>query len=324
MCRALAYLGKEALLDDFLYQPDSSLVRQSHDPQQLHLLNLGGFGMMAWHPQTPNPEEPLSFHSTDLPIFDRNLKSLALKVRAMSVLAHIRGIAYRPSPGYGSHNLHPFRYPGFKIALAHNGDLAGFEQMKLDLLPYMKRSIAAQIGGTTDSEWVYALLMSQLVDPTSYADRETLARALKDTLCILREVRARHGIAQSSALNLFLSDGRMIAGLRFTFDFGCYATEDWRRIHEANLRFLSMWFTVGSRYGLAGGEWKMIEESSGPDSALLSSEPLTRDISSWIEVPEYTALIIERGAMPESKRGAPGEPGNEAHRIGVSVLPMHA
>ena len=75
-----------------------------------------------------------------------------------------------------------------------------------------------------------------------------------DTLCILREVRARHGIAQSSSLNLFLSDGRMIAGLRFTFDFGCYATEDWRRIHEANLRFLSMWFTVGSRYGLAGGE----------------------------------------------------------------------
>ena len=68
----------------------------------------------------------------------------------------------------------------------------------------------------------------------------------------------------------------------------------------------------------------MIEESSGPDSALLSSEPLTRDISSWIEVPEYTALIIERGAMPESKRGALGSQGNRSPSDRGSVLPMHA
>lgn len=294
MCRALVYLGKPVLLDDLLYQPDSSLVRQSYDPQQLHMLNLGGFGMMSWNPDTPNPEQPLSYHSTELPVFSRNLKSIAGKTSTSCLLAHIRGIAYRPSPGYGSHNLHPFCYPGFRLALAHNGDLAHFDRMKLDLLPYMNPSIAAQIGGTTDSEWVYALLMSQLADPTAYVQPGELASALRKTLGIVREVRSRHGINQSSALNLFLSDGRLIAGVRYTFDFGCYATADARKLHEANMRFLSMWFTVGHHYEQVDGEWQMMGGAENADSMILSSEPLTRDTSWWLEVPEYFALIAQR------------------------------
>lgn len=287
-------MGKPTLLDDFLYQPDSSLVRQAYDPQQLHMLNLGGFGLLAWNPQTPSPDEPLEYHSTDLPIFDRNLKSLAIKNQATCLLAHVRGIAYRPSPGYGSHNLHPFRYPGFKLALAHNGDLAHFERMKLDLLPYMDSRIAAQIAGTTDSEWVYALLMSQLRDPTAHAAADELTAALRKTLSILRDVRQKHGIHQSSSLNLFLSDGRLVVGLRFTFDFGCYATENAARLHEANTRFLSMWCTVGSHYTHVNGEWSMVGEALSADSMILSSEPLTRNMSSWLEVPEYTGIVVER------------------------------
>lgn len=294
MCRALVYLGKPTLIDNFLYQPDSSLVRQSYDPQQLHMLNLGGFGMMAWNPDSPNPDEPFSYHSTELPIFSRNLKSIAIKTTASCLLAHVRGIAYRPQPGYGNHNLHPFRYPGFKLALAHNGDLAGFERMKLDLLPYMVPSIAAQIVGTTDSEWVYALLMSQLPDPTAYPETSIIVEALEKTLRIVREVRQRHGIQQSSSLNLFMTDSRRVIGLRFTFDFGCYATEDARRLHEANTRFLSLWFTVGSHYAEVDGEWKMVRGDGNADSMLLASEPLTKDISSWIEVPEYAAMVVER------------------------------
>lgn len=33
MCRALLYLGEPVLLDSFLYQPDSALVRQSYMPK---------------------------------------------------------------------------------------------------------------------------------------------------------------------------------------------------------------------------------------------------------------------------------------------------
>ena len=47
MCRALLYLGQPVLLDHFLFQPDSALVKQSTMPKMLHLMNLAGFGMRA-------------------------------------------------------------------------------------------------------------------------------------------------------------------------------------------------------------------------------------------------------------------------------------
>ena len=49
------------LLDNLLFQPDSALVRQSYLPKMLHMLNLAGFGMRAWHPATRDPERPYSF-----------------------------------------------------------------------------------------------------------------------------------------------------------------------------------------------------------------------------------------------------------------------
>ena len=47
MCRVLAYLGEPVLLDNLLYAPDNSLVRQSYAPQHLRMLNLAGFGLTA-------------------------------------------------------------------------------------------------------------------------------------------------------------------------------------------------------------------------------------------------------------------------------------
>ena len=39
MCRALVYLGQPVLLDNLLYQPDSSLVKQAFMPRKLRMLN---------------------------------------------------------------------------------------------------------------------------------------------------------------------------------------------------------------------------------------------------------------------------------------------
>src|SRR5207302_1424999 len=94
MCRALLYLGEPVLLDNLLFQPDSALVRQSYMPKMLHMLNLAGFGMRAWDPASRDPAAPFAYASDSLPVFDRNLKSLAAKVAADCVLAHVRGVAY--------------------------------------------------------------------------------------------------------------------------------------------------------------------------------------------------------------------------------------
>ena len=296
MCRALLYLGEPVLLDNLLFQPDSALVRQSYMPKMLNMLNLAGFGLRAWDPASHAPERPYFYGSPSLPVFDRNLKNLAEKVRAACVLAHVRGVAYSTAVDISLQNVHPFQFEGLPWALAHNGDLAGIQDMK----PLLTRSIRpewlARIRGTTDSEWIYALFVSQLADPAKPAPEAEVFGAIEKTLAIIRAARNELGIAQSSSVNLFIANGEQLAAVRYCFDFGCYRTEDPARVHEANLSFLSLWYTLGRDYGLHDGEWKMSGGAGQARSILVASEPLTRDTSAWVELPEYGALFAERRA----------------------------
>jgi glutamine amidotransferase len=293
MCRALLYLGQPVLLDNLLFQPDSALVRQSYMPKMLHMLNLAGFGMRAWDPSTSDPERPFSYYSQSLPVFDRNLKGLAEKIRAGCVLAHVRGVAYSTRVEISLQNVHPFHFAGVPLVLAHNGDLAQFARMKPLLVRHVDPEFAAQVHGTTDSEWVYALVVSQLPDAHRRPSPGELTGAIERALSILRETRAELGISVSSSLNLFIADGSQLAAVRYCFDFGCYPTADPARVHEANLSYLSLWYTTGRNYGLHDGEWKMTGGIENADSILIASEPLTRDTAAWVEVPEYGMMHAE-------------------------------
>jgi glutamine amidotransferase len=293
MCRALLYLGQPVLLDNLLFQPDSALVRQSYMPKMLHMLNLAGFGMRAWAPGSHQPETAFAYASPSLPVFDRNLKNLAEKVRAACVLAHVRGVAYSTRVEISLQNVHPFEFDGIPWCLAHNGDLARMNEMKRLLAPHIKPWFLPQIRGTTDSEWIYALFISRLADPRQAASEEEIFVAIGETLSILREARAQLGIALSSSVNLFITNGSQLVAVRYCFDFGCYATEDPAQVHEANLNFLSLWYTLGRDYALRGGEWRMTGGAENADSILIASEPLTKDTAAWVELPEYGALFAE-------------------------------
>jgi glutamine amidotransferase len=293
MCRALLYLGEPVLLDNLLFQPDSALVRQSYMPKMLNMLNLAGFGLRAWDRASHAPDKPFFYGSPSLPVFDRNLKNLAEKVRAGCVLAHVRGVAYSTAVEISLQNVHPFQFEGLQWALAHNGDLAGLAEMKPHLAPQIKSDFLTRIRGTTDSEWIYALFVSQLRDPREDASEDEVFAALEKTIAILREARKRIGMALSSSLNLFIANGSQLAAVRYCLDFGCYRTDDPARVHEANLSFLSLWYTLGRNYGLHEEEWKMTGGAERADSILVASEPLTRDTSSWVELPEYGALFAE-------------------------------
>ncbi|WP_244263749.1 hypothetical protein [Legionella pneumophila] len=45
MCRILSYLGQPTVVEELLYKPDNSFIKQSYHPKYLpYLLNLAGFG----------------------------------------------------------------------------------------------------------------------------------------------------------------------------------------------------------------------------------------------------------------------------------------
>jgi glutamine amidotransferase len=252
--------------------------------------NLAGFGMRAWDTNSHDPERAFSYYSQQVPVFDRNLKNLAEKVEAACLLAHVRGVAYHSRVEISLQNCHPFHFKNVPLVMAHNGDLARFAEMKPLLSSFVKPALLSQIHGTTDSEWVYALILSNLPEPGGHPSAEQLATAVENTLGIIRDVRKKLGISVSSSLNLFLADGTQLAAVRYCFDFGCYSTDDVSRLHEANLNYLSLWYTAGRNYGLHDGEWQMTGGSESATSVLIASEPLTRDTAAWVEVPEYSIL----------------------------------
>jgi predicted glutamine amidotransferase len=286
------YKGEAVLLDELLYQPNNSLVKQAYHPQMLDMLSLAGFGMLAWDETSYHPDVPFSYRSVNIPVFDQNLKELAEKLRVTTLLAHVRGVVFHHNPTVGEQNLHPFRYRGYRLALAHNGYLAEFDRMRFALLEHIKPEIANLIRGNSDTEWIYALLLSQLDDPRAALGSQEIVHALQKMLSVIREVRRQFDIQVSSPLNLFISDGSSMVATRFAFDYGCYDMQCPDEIRHSRHLFLSVWYTTGKSYGLHDDEWKMI---GGPmdtgGSVIVSSEPLTRDTSTWFEVPEYSAMV---------------------------------
>jgi glutamine amidotransferase len=290
----LGYIGEPVSLGDVLFETDSSLVRQSYSPRMMAtFLNLAGFGMAAWDPNSVRPEDPLVYRVTTLPAFDQNLRSLADKLAPTCLIAHVRGVTYSAKETIATTNLHPFRFPDAGTALAHNGHLREFARMRYDLVRYIRPELAQWIRGTTDSEWIYALVLSQLGDPYGRPQSRELADAAVSALRLLRQVRARHGIDTSSPVNLCLTTGQALVATRFSFDYGWYPDED--TLLETDLPYVSLWYTLGGEYvPLNGGS--AMSASDRARSLLIASEPLTLDTTTWLEVPEYSMITATRTA----------------------------
>ena len=294
MCRILAYLGEPLPARHLLFDPDNSLVRQSYRPRMMNtFLNLAGFGMKAWDPASLRPDDPFSYRATTLPSFDRNLRFLAAKVAPTCVVAHVRGVTYSDEAVVAETNLHPFHFPGARVVLAHNGHLREFRRMRYALVEHVRPELAQRIEGTTDSEWIYALVLSQLDDPFGLPETGELADAVAAALRILRALRVERGIDTSSPVNLCVSTGRNLVATRFSFDYGWYPPED--EMLETDLPYVSLWYAVGGAFAETGPGWAMTGDDP-PRSVIIASEPLTVDHAGWLEVPEYSMLTAERMA----------------------------
>lgn len=292
MCRVLSYLGKPILIEELLYDPDNSFIKQSYNPKMMtDLLNLAGFGMFAWDANSYLPELPYQYKTSSLPLYDENLKNISRKIKPQCLLSHIRGVSFEGDHIVSNQNVHPFIFEGTNIALAHNGSLSDFELMKFDLLKAIDPAYRTSILGTTDSEYIYALFLSQLSNASGPFDPHDISDSLIKTLKVLQNIRHEHNITTTSPVNLFLSNGQFIAATRFVLDYGWYSSHSAQAI--GHMTYHSLWYTYGNSYGLYEGEYKM-KDSEDRSCILIASEPLTEDTTTWIEVPAYTLIIAWR------------------------------
>jgi glutamine amidotransferase len=280
---------------DLLFGSDNSLAHQSYAPQLMHhIQNLAGFGFCAWSQESHDPKQPFYYRTTQLPFFDKNLFRLSKKINAHCMLAHVRGVPYSYKETIAEENAHPFKLENTQLVLAHNGGLAQMGAMKIVLTDLIRPEILAEIKGTTDSEWVYSLLLSQFADYTRDLSMDEVTTALLRTIKILKEIREELNIYEASPLNLFVTNGKYLLVTRFVFDFG----HNIEQIHKAFLEYHSLWATFGETYEVYEDVYKMTG-SAKRNNILLASEPLTKDRTTWIELPEYsmTQAWIENGEV---------------------------
>ena len=164
MCRVLGYLGQPVSLEGILYETDSALVRQSYSPRMMNaFLNLAGFGMAAWDDRSICQNEPFTYRVTALPSYDRNLRSMCRKLAPTCVLAHVRGVASASGNVVAETNLHPFRFPGVGLVMAHNGHLRGFDAMLLGGESRHLHEDVFHVAG--DGDFFHRVLNRAVLDP---------------------------------------------------------------------------------------------------------------------------------------------------------------
>jgi len=292
MCRLLGYLGSDLSILDLLYDTDNSLIKQSYQPQLMKtsfMLNLAGFGMMAWDYASYEPQFPYIYRTTELPFYDRNLAHMARKLYPNCFLAHIRGTLHRHSETINYQNIHPFTIDNSPLAFAHNGSLFGIEKIKKEMMKLIKPCYLNEIKGTTDSELIYALFLSQFEHKADHDDIDKVEKVLVTTLKIIRDLRVRYSLHLNSPVNLLITNGKFMLATRLTYDYGRYDN-----LSELDyVSYHSLWYTFGEIYTKSDSTPKM-QTGESQKRIIIASEPLTMDTTTWIEVPQYSLLKVSQ------------------------------
>lgn len=259
MCRLLGYLGSSTQLDRILYKPEHSLISQSYQPREMTsgLLNADGFGVGWYHAQ--KEANPYTYRNI-LPIWsDINLPHLSRYVESSCVLAYVRSAT--PPLAVDLTNCQPFADEN--LLFIHNGFIHNFRQtlyrpIRNGLDDYTYQLIT----GTTDSEHIFALIVSEL---RKSSDRN-LANALTSVLIQLTQLAKIHHIYFSA--NIIISNGKELVASRYS-----------NRAPTPTLYYLN-------------------DDPLFQNAAIVASEPLFE--GNWKSCPEHSILKVDFNATSQN------------------------
>ncbi len=202
MCRIAAYMGAPISLGQFLLQPSHSLYRQSWAARELRSasVNADGFGV-GW---LDGEGLPATYTNT-APIWsDPNLGSLGRSLVSQLWLGNVRSAT--PGMTVNQNNTQPFADDQWLFT--HNGFADNFARgLRPRLQRWLSVDVQAGIQGTTDSEYVFALLRQLLAD-------EAEVPAVLRQACSMLEAWAE---GERLLLSLVLTDGLRLYALRHAF-----------------------------------------------------------------------------------------------------------
>ena len=280
MCRLLAYKGPPVILDDLLYEPEHSIIKQSYHALEMdEPLNGDGFGV-GWYARKLSAD-PAVFTSVRPAWNNQNLQYITPKIQSDCVFAHVRSASVG---SVNELNCHPFHHKNF--LMMHNGGIKHFEEIRRPLLSKLSDERFHEIKGQTDSEHIFALFLEHLSSYNSPSALTNYRDALKKTVNDIITLKQKHGLEGASSLNLLITDGIRMVGSRI--------------ITASDEKPLSLHYATGHQFECRDEMVTMQKDSEvSPENkaVLIASEKLNEHAQNWQSVPanHYFSVDAEGG-----------------------------
>ena len=261
MCRWVAYAGKAIYLDEILFHPENSIVRQSLSAKQSpQPTNGDGFGV-AWYglPKTPG------LYKDTLPAWnDSNLKSLAAHIRTRLFFSHVRASS---GTAITRTNCHPFTFQNWSFM--HNGQIGNWPVCRKLFESHISPKFYPYREGSTDSEafFLVALSLGLQKDPIL---------AITSTIQLILKIMKKNKVKEAFRSCMAISDGKKIWAFRYSSD------------HQSPSLYYGTPSIPASHLALQ-------------TINTIASEPLDAHRSHWHKIEEGSALMWSKGVIKKIK-----------------------
>ncbi len=310
MCRVLAYIGPEIPLSSLLLEPENSLINQSLDPELHPHLQLAGWGFGAWSEHLLKPEEPFLYHRPKAAFYDDNATGIIPSLQGSTLLAHVRASGYDSGVVQTDENCHPFSFDGAPWIIAQNGALPNWRILQRELLTQCEDRYLKQMRGTTDTEFLFVLLLSLLKGDSDADIKDGFERLLEVILQAMKKL----DLAALTKLKIALVAPNRIIGV----NYGCGhngetdIVGDWKSLRPSapGKDDMALSMLLEPMYVLTGTNFldhaKSYKVDACPEdeatSAIFASEPLTEDGDEWLNIEFGEMVALERKGGKISKR----------------------
>jgi len=266
----MAWLGQPLLIEELLFNTQHGIVDQSlHSRLGAEPTNGDGFGL-GWY---GGGNGPALYRSIAPAWGDSNLRELAAHVESPLFLAHVRAAIGSPVQ---ETNCHPFRRG--RWLFVHNGFLAGFDELRRDLMFAVAPELFPQMHGSTDTEVIFHLTLT-------FGLEQDPIEALERTVGLIEEEARRRGIREAVQATFGVSDGTTLWAVRYATEgparslFASTDVETIKHLHPENPRFRRL----------------------SADDRLIVSEPFSDLPGVWQEIPQGTAVTVGHGGLLQER-----------------------
>ncbi len=273
MCRIFAFRSRVDL------KVQRSLVKAENALQIQSRKHPHGWGIAYY---LTAQREPHVIKSMESAFTDDRFRRVSSFLTSHAVIAHVRKATVGE---LSEQNTHPFSWNGWTFC--HNGTIFGFDQIREQLRARINPRFLPQIGGTTDSETFFFLVLSELeragfdVEDDEAAVPPTIWARLGELLGWLRDLSEQTGADEREAMmNFVLTNGTVMLAARFNGGLS-FSTQK-RRCADFDICPVMNKVCFGAR-----------QDGVQHTHLLIASDPTSAD-DVWEEIPNRGLLVVER------------------------------